>query len=332
MTQSLDLFAAQTYVDAETYRSPGSFRATVDAQIAECARARGDGPALVVFPENVGTFLPFAFAGGASRPALAAARAALRDPRAYLRALRQVRKPVLAALAAMADEVREVYEGTFADAARREGLCVVGGSALLPGADGRVHNVSPLFDADGRLLGRTRKVNLVPKMEDTLGLAPGPSRGIEVHPSAAGRVATLICYDGFHVPHTRAEPLFTSVVERAAAADVIAHPSANPWPWDGPWVHARKDDESRDWLRREQWRLEGIETSLERLPAGARVRYAITAHLLGEVAGERFEGRSVILERGAGGVRAIATARAYAPRPESAEVIHARVPPAGARP
>lgn len=326
----LDLFAAQTHVDADVYHSAASFRALVDRFTADAAKRRGDGPALLVFPENLGTFLPFALAGGAATPALAAARAALENPKAFFGALRQLRKPVLAALASVAEHVREVYEGALGAAARREGLAIVGGSALLPGADGRVHNVSPFFDASGELLARTRKVNLVPQMEDTLGLAPGPSQGIAPVASAAGPVATLICYDGFAVPHTRQEPLFTPVAPRAADAWVVAHPAANPWPWDGPWVHGRADDESRRWLRREQWRLEGLERSLAELPANARLRYAITAHLLGEIAGERFEGRSLILERTAQGdrsvVRRLAEAPHYAPRRSSEALVHARVP------
>ncbi len=326
----LDLFAAQTHVDADVYRSAASFRALVDRFAGMAAAQRGDGSALLVYPENLGTFLPFALAGGAGTPALAAARAALREPKAFVRALRQLRKPVLAALASVADEVRAIYEETLANAARREGIAIVGGSALLPGDDGRVHNVSPFFDADGTLLGHTRKVNLVPKMEDTLGLAPGPSAAIGPVQSAAGAVATLICYDGFSVPHTRSEPLFTPVVSRVADALIVAHPAANPWPWDGPWVHGRAGDESAHWLRREQWRLEGIERSLSELPADARLRYAITAHLLGEVAGERFEGRSVILERLPRGersrVRRLAEAPEYGPRRACEALVHARVP------
>ncbi len=322
----LDLFAAQTHVDPETYRSPATFRALVNRFVDQAAALRGDGAALLVFPENLGTFLPFALAGGGSVPAIAAARAALREPRAFLTALRQLRRPVLAALASVAGDVRGILTETFATAAKREGICIVGGSALLPGDDGRVHNLSPFFDADGRPLRETRKVNLVPQMEDTMGLAPGPSAAIRPTECAAGRVATLICYDGFCVPHTRSEPLFTPIIDRVADADVVAHPAANPWAWDGPWIHARPDDESRDWLRREQWRLEGIERSLGELPADARLRHAITAHLLGAIAGERFEGRSVILERSAEGVRRLAEAPGYAPSPANATVVHARVP------
>ena len=105
----LDLFTAQTHVDADVYRSAATFRALVDRFVAQAAERRGERPALLVFPENLGTFLPFALAGGAATPALAAARAALSEPQAFLRALRQLRKPVLAALASVADEVRGIY-------------------------------------------------------------------------------------------------------------------------------------------------------------------------------------------------------------------------------
>ena len=55
----------------------------------------------------------------------------------------------------------------------------------------------------------TDKVNLVPGMEDgapkALHLARGDVERLPVVDTPAGKLATLICYDGFHTPHTTLE-------------------------------------------------------------------------------------------------------------------------------
>ncbi len=324
----IDLFAVQAWVSAETYSSPAAFRAAVFDAVDRChAVSAGDVPALIVFPENVGTFLFLATMGTLGQrlrsPTLGMGVALARNPRAFLRALRDRPKPSVAALRSVAPDVRGLYEETFSAAAARAGATVVAGSALLPdGDDGRVYNLSLSFGPQGEVLGRTRKVNLVPGLEDTLGLTPGRPEDIPVVETSVGRLATLICYDGFAVPHTDDEPHWVRAGARLGprGAHIVAQPAANPWAWDGDWVHRRAGEPI---LRREQWALEGLQRELQRLEG---VRYGVTAHLCGEVLGQPFEGRSAILERGTDGdVRVVAEAPRVGRTAADAAIVRARV-------
>jgi len=330
----IDLFAVQAWVTAETYRSEATFRDTAFALGRACASRRGASgrPALAVFPENFGTFLVLAPLGRAGakldRTELATLLAIAVRPRAFGAALRRVglRRGKLAALLALGPEVRAVWERTFSDLARDTGMSIVAGSALVPdGAvdnEDAVYNLSLTFDPDGRIAGSTRKVNLVPGLEDTLGLTPGDPAQLGPAELPVGPVGTLICYDGFAVPHTMDEPGFEPVggALSRSGARIVANPAANPWPWDGPWVHARPGSPL---LRREQWRAEGIEAQLRSMEG---TRWAITAQLVGRVLDQRFDGRSAIYERARDGVvTVLAEAKSASLSPSSEEIVHARV-------
>jgi len=57
------------------------------------------------------------------------------------------------------------------------------------------------------------------------------------------------------------------------------------------------------------------------------VRYAVNPHLIGEILGTRFDGRSYVFARGADGEpRILAAATAAALDPSSEEVLVVRVP------
>ena len=344
---TIELAACQMHVTAEDYVSEESFAAMLDraGQRLDRARARGgDGafahPCLAVFPEMIGAFLPMVgrsrIVRGARSTDAALTRVALRSLPAVLGAMRTARtlSPKIGFLLAAAGEVRRIYRAAFGAFAREHGVWVVAGSALLPknhlgdtaeafeAEDGRVYNTSYAFAPDGRQVGATRKVNLVPTLEDELGLSPGDASDVAPIEAPFGRVATLICYDGFLVPHTEAEPGFTRMMGTcdARGARVIAHPAANPWAWGERWIFAANDERQ---LRSEQWQSEGIEAQLG---AGRfdNVRYAVTAHLLGDVLDNHFEGRSQILERTAAGARPIAEAqRADASRAAEEVVLRA---------
>lgn len=325
----LDLFAVQPFVDAATYRSATVFRRAMGDLLARCAELRDpSAPALAVFPENVGTFLALAPLGRLGRrlksPSVAVGLSLLVRPRALASdVLRHgLGAAEACALRALSPEIRGIYEDTFATLARREAITLVGGTALLSEGGAEVYNASATFTPDGRIAGWTRKVNLVPDLEDVLGLTAGSPEDVSPVDTPAGPIGTLICYDGFAVPHTSREPGWTAVGRRLsdAGARVIAQPAANPWPWSAPWVHRPAGSRM---LRREQWRVEGLEATLSGLDG---VRYGVTAHLLGRVLGQRFDGQSAIYTRGDGGdVRTLATADAASAIPSSAGVVHARV-------
>jgi hypothetical protein len=283
---------------------------------------------LLVFPENVGHFVPLVYAPrlAHTQPTVTRAMAVLaaRHPLRLARAmwsggtLDAERGLMLATMPRAEALVRNVFSGL----ARRHRAYVVAGSHLSAHG-GQVSNTSFTFDATGRLVATTNKVNLVVGMEDDspggVDLARGHEHGLPIVHAPFGALATLICYDGFHVPHTQNEPKFVFMGERAAArgARIIANPSANPWPWNEGWVHARPGDHT---LRYEQWQREGLPGSLALLEPG--VRYGVTAHLCARILDFHFHGRSEILERTDTGVHVLASADSA----DRGEAVVARVP------
>ncbi len=315
----LELFAVQPFVTADDYASEAAFSRKTEAlfeRIADRrerdAAGRPRHPGLAVFPEMYGTFTCLA----GSPPAVLAAptldgallQLALRRAPALLSSMaRHALPPTRAFLVSSAALVHRVWAGTFARLAQKHRLTVVAGSALLPDGDyraealsprgRRVYNLSLAFSPEGHLLDATRKVNLVPRLEDALGLSRGDPA--ELAPFVApgiGAVGTVICYDGFREPHTSGEPGFCPAARRQVerGARILAQPSANPWPWDGPWVFAEPGERL---LRREQWMAEGL---FAQLPELEGLRFAVNPQLLGRLFDQHFDGRSYIFERIAG--------------------------------
>jgi N-carbamoylputrescine amidase len=109
-------------------------------------------------------------------------------------------------------------------AARRLGIVVV--ANLFERDGGHCFDTSPVIDADGTLLGRTRMLHITdyPGFHEQGYYAPGDT-GVPVYATAAGRVGVAICYDR-HFPE----------VMRALAlggADLVVVPQAGTtgeWP------------------------------------------------------------------------------------------------------
>ncbi|MCI0571737.1 MAG: carbon-nitrogen hydrolase family protein, partial [Myxococcaceae bacterium] len=195
------------------------------------------------------------------------------------------------------------------------------GRSFAPGG-ARTYNTSYTFAPDGRCVAVTRKVNLVPTQEDTIGLSAGPAEALPVVDTPFGRLGTLICYDGFREPHTSHEPGFTpaALLLDSLAVDVIAQPSANAWSWEGPWAFNAPGESQR---RCEQWFSEGLFAQLREL---THVRYAVNPQLTGGFFDNAFEAPSLILERrGEGDVHVLA--QATDPRGEC--VVQVTVPHPG---
>ena len=340
----VELFAVQPRVSLDDYASPEAFIARHRALAArvDALRARDDQgcplhPALAVWPEMLGA--PLGVMGHLDRVRhCATAQAAMtrvalaRLPSMLASAVRHHPRSLEECLfAAMAPHVHRVLWTTFSTIARDFGLWVVAGSALLPRnrlgdegpdfvpQDARTYNTSHTFAPDGRCVAVTRKVNLVPTQEDILRLSPGVPEELRVVDTPFGRLGTLICYDGFREPHTSREPGFvpTASVMDGLGADVVAQPSANAWPWDGPWAF---NDPGEHQLRREQWFNEGLFAQLRTL---RRVRYAVNPQLGGGFFDHTFEAPSLILERvGPGEVRVLAQAA----DPRAEDVLQVTVP------
>jgi predicted amidohydrolase len=231
---TVELAACQVYVTAEDYASAGSFErllARVGAGLDAARERRPDGsfahPCLAVFPEMIGAFLPLAgrlHRVGRARTTDAALRdAALRElPRIAAAMIRgRTTSTTIGFLLAAAPGVERIYRDSFSAFARRHQAWVVAGSALLPRGR-KVYNTSYTFSPDGALGGTTRKVNLVPTLEDELGLSPGRVDELAPVDTPFGKVGTLICYDGFREPHTsrEREPCFEPLAARYDALGV----------------------------------------------------------------------------------------------------------------
>lgn len=349
MSDSLiELVAVQPYMALDDYRDADAFQRKI-AALAErvaAARARDAGgrflhPAVVVFPEHIGTFLSIAGYGDLVQPGddvdTVLRRVVMRHPLRFVTALAAhwTLSPAAAVLLDESPKMHRIYTRAFRDAARRLDATVVAGSIILPDnaagldaaelrpRDNRLYNVSYTFAPDGRCVDATRKVHLVPTLEDVLPLVPGSPDDLAAIDSPCGRVGVMICYDGFREPHTAREPKFCALGPRLAAAgvEIVAQPSANPWPWNEPWVFA---DAGEHQLRREQWLNEGLFAQLPEMPG---VRYAVNPQLIGDLFGTRFDGRSYIFGRlSDGSATVLAAADAESLAPASEEVILARVP------
>jgi predicted amidohydrolase len=343
----IELVAVQPYMDLADYRTVDAFDAKIAALTDRIAAARERDahggfrhPALVVFPEHVGTFLSIAGYGNLARAGddvdTVLRRVVLRNPLRLLVAMLRYAtwSPACGVLLMESAKMHRAYRAAFRDAARRLQATVVAGSIILPDnangvdaetmrpASARLYNLSYTFAPDGRCVDVTRKVNLVPTLEDTLPLVRGAADAIAPIASPCGRVGVMICYDGFREPHTDREPGFCALGPRLAAAGVqiVAQPSANPWPWNERWVFC---DEGEDQLRREQWLREGLFSQLPDMPG---VRYVVNPQLIGDLLGTRFDGRSYVFERAADGATTIlAAAASDTLARDSEEILVARV-------
>jgi predicted amidohydrolase len=303
---TLALVAVQLEVDDDIVRSPDIYRAQIERAAAAAIDAAGPADQkLVVFPELAGHLALLALAPPSAKRAktlpAALAAAAVRRPLEVLRGIATTRllDHRHAVLAALAPDGERFWRGVFGPLARRHGVHVVAGSHLRLGPNGDLTNASFLFAPDGRLLATTDKVNLVPGIEDRspkgLALARGLPERVPIVDAAFGRVCTLLSYDAFREPHTPQErfDLMPARIAARGGVRVVANPSANLWPWHGPWRFAEAGDPQEPASREAQWHREGLAGALAETPFA---RWGVTAHLVGHVLELAFEGQSEILE------------------------------------
>jgi N-carbamoylputrescine amidase len=112
----------------------------------------------------------------------------------------------------------------FAEAARKSGVVVV--LNLFERAGRSCYDCSPVIDADGRLLGRTRMLHITDYacFHERDYYAPGDT-GAPVYDTAIGRLGVAICYDRHFPEYMRALAL--------AGADLVVVPQAGvsgEWP------------------------------------------------------------------------------------------------------
>lgn len=124
----------------------------------------------------------------------------------------------------LAEPVPGPLTDAFADAARRHGMVVV--LNLYERDGGHAYDCSPVIDADGRLLGRTRMIHITEYacFHEQGYYTPGDT-GAPVYDTKAGRIGVAICYDRHYPEYMRALAI--------AGADLVVVPQAGAvgeWP------------------------------------------------------------------------------------------------------
>ncbi len=125
---------------------------------------------------------------------------------------------------ALAESVPGPATDAIAAAARRLGLVIV--FNLFERAGDATYDCSPVFDADGTLLGRTRMIHITDFacFHERGYYAPGDT-GAPVYATRAGRIGVAICYDRHFPEYMRALAL--------GGADLVVVPQAgavDEWP------------------------------------------------------------------------------------------------------
>jgi predicted amidohydrolase len=124
----------------------------------------------------------------------------------------------------LAEPIPGPMTDAFAERARRHGLVIV---LNLYERDGsRAYDSSPVIDADGRLLGRTRMIHITEYacFHEQGYYTPGDT-GAPVYETKAGRIGVAICYDRHYPEYMRALAI--------AGADLVVVPQAGAvgeWP------------------------------------------------------------------------------------------------------
>ena len=127
-------------------------------------------------------------------------------------------------VAALAEPLDGPIVTAFQQKARELGIVVVPNLFERDGA--HTYDSSPVIDADGRLLGRTRMIHITEYacFHEQGYYTPGDT-GAPVHDTKAGRIGVAICYDRHYPEYMRALAL--------GGADLVVIPQAGAvgeWP------------------------------------------------------------------------------------------------------
>ncbi len=166
--------AAQTIRAAAAQIAPVLDRpgGTLEKVLATIAEAGAQGAQIVVFPE---TFVPYYPYFSFIEPPVSIGKKHL-------------------ALYEQAVEVPGPATRAVASAAREAGAVVVLG--VNERADGTLYNAQLVFDADGRLVLRRRKIT--PTYHERMIWGQGDGSGLRVVETAVGRVGALACWEHFN--------------------------------------------------------------------------------------------------------------------------------------
>ncbi|MBX3277671.1 MAG: carbon-nitrogen hydrolase [Acidobacteria bacterium] len=122
---------------------------------------------------------------------------------------------------ALAEEIPGPTTEAISDIARRRGVVVIA-SLFERRAPGLYHNTAVVFDADGSMLGRYRKMHIPddPLFYEKFYFTPG-DLGFRAFDTRFGRIGVLICWDQWYPEGARLTAL--------AGAQILFYPTAIGW-------------------------------------------------------------------------------------------------------
>lgn len=204
------------------------------------------------------------------------------------------------ALFDMADEIPGPATDRIGEAAREHRVVIVA-SLFEKRAIGLYHNTAVVFESDGSIAGKYRKMHIPddPDYYEKFYFTPG-DLGFTPIDTSVGRLGVLVCWDQWYPEAARLMAL--------AGAELLIYPSAIGW------------DDADD--QEEQSRQHLAWQTVQRGHAVANSLPVVTSNRVGEEGGNgesiiRFWGRSFV---------AGPQGELLAEAGESAEVLHARLP------
>lgn len=167
----------------------------------------------------------------------------------------------------------------LAAAAARHGLVLVA-SLFERRAAGLYHNTAVVFDADGRLAGRYRKMHIPddPGFMEKFYFTPG-DLGFEPIDTTIGRLGVLVCWDQWYPEAARLMAL--------AGAELLLYPTAIGWD--------PRDNDAEKARQQEAWVLSQRGHAVANgLPVLSCNRVGLEADPCGQTPGIRFWGHSFV--------------------------------------
>jgi N-carbamoylputrescine amidase len=175
---------------------------------------------------------------------------------------------------ALAEAIPGPTTEALAKAAAENGVAVVG-SIFERRAEGLYHNSAVVLDADGRLVGRYRKMHIPddPLYYEKFYFTPG-DLGFRAFDAGGARVGTLVCWDQWFPEAARLTAL--------AGAQLLVYPTAIGWQFD--------EGADEDAAQHEAWE------TVQRAHAIANGVFVAAVNRVGREDGIRFWGQSFVAD------------------------------------
>jgi N-carbamoylputrescine amidase len=121
----------------------------------------------------------------------------------------------------LAEEIPGASTSTLGDVARQTGAVIIA-SLFEKRSAGLYHNTAAIIDADGKLLGKYRKMHIPddPLYHEKFYFTPG-DLGFQAWPTTRGKIGVCVCWDQWYPEAARLTALH--------GAEIIFYPTAIGW-------------------------------------------------------------------------------------------------------